>query len=147
MYAPFIDADFSPDLLDNLPEILDLTRAGLNLTVDPPSPAIADSHTGIAGNKWVNDNETFPVRDRVEIGDTPNVGAGLMATMQNHEQWHRRIVTVTMGKVQLEAPVSRARVPASAESPAGLRGARVCLLDVQRPAHTPDEVGKRTTNR
>ncbi len=147
VYPPTIDTDFSPDLLDDLPEVFDFTRTRPNFTVEPPAPAISHPGSGIAGNKWIHDNETLAICNRVEIGDASNVGAVLAATVQNHEQWHRGIVTVAAGQVQFEASGSRPGIRTSAENPARCRRALVRLINVQRLADESEEAGNSTTDR
>ena len=54
-----VDRVVLANLIDDLPQILDLARTGVNLAVEPPAPAILVSHAAVTGddaNKiWLND--------------------------------------------------------------------------------------------
>lgn len=121
MYPPFIYADLSPDLLDDLPQVFDLTRTRPDFTIEPPAPAVSDSKPGVTGNKRIHDDEPFPIGNGAEIRDASDIDIVLTAAMQHHEQRQGSAVPVTAGQVQLESPGSRSWIRAPVKNPFRIR--------------------------
>jgi hypothetical protein len=61
VYTALVDRVAPFDVLDDLPQVLDLAGAGADLASEPPTPAIAVAQTAVTRDIRVSDEEVVAV--------------------------------------------------------------------------------------